>query len=487
MYVLFLALRFLRSRLVNLIAVGGVCVGVAVLIVVTSVMDGFRLKVLDAIRGNLSDVIMTPMMGPDVKLPAFAELDRQIREDARVEAAAPRLEHQVFYLWRSDSRGVLRVGDYAVTPLVAVGIDWEREGDVAAIREYVVAANKEEDPFFSQRKIDYYKQGTVMISRTFAQNFLGVTVGRLHLPRDPDIVQRYGDFLDMEAEEGEDLESYAQRVEAAYAEAHNPFQLILETDVGITFATAEAAGDPNAAGGKLQAGWSTLQLPIAAVYDGQDTSMDVRRVYFDIDNLRDMADLQDEYHTIRVKLKDPADAMDVREALANRFPDYAVTVWQQHRADFLKAVNNEKVLLAIVLSFIVLLGGFTILATLTLTVVEKTKDIGVISALGATRGGVRGLFVGNALLIGTLGALLGVGLGRLVVDNANVIKDKLSEWFGIDIFPPEIYLFREIPTVWDWQGILWIVSGSIITAFVAGMIPAWRASRMDPVKALRYE
>jgi lipoprotein-releasing system permease protein len=215
--------------------------------------------------------------------------------------------------------------------------------------------------------------------------------------------------------------------------------------------------------------------------------MDLARVYLDKDVLRRLAGVQDEYLLIRVKLKDPATAAAVKSDFAGRFPEFLTTTWEDHRADYLRAVNNEKVLLAIVLSFIVLLGGFIILATLTLTVVEKTKDIGVLSALGATRRGVLHIFVGNGLLMGVLGSLLGIGLGWLFTENVNAIKDFLAERMGIQIFPADIYLFREIPTIWDWGNVAWIAGGSLLIALLAAFVPAARAARMDPVRALRYE
>ena len=446
MYVVFLALRYLRSRLVNFIAVGGVMVGVAVLIVVTGVMDGFREKVLEVLRGNLSDIVMTPMHAPGEPLPAYEEMDRLIREDPRVEATSAQVESRVFFLYPARHRGQLSVGDYSVFQMRAVGIDYESERKVSKLADYILAANDPDDPFASRRVETHFKEGSVMVSRTFAKTYLGLE-REILLP-----------------------------------------ESLLETDVGITFAQLNASGsDPGS--GDVSASWATLQLPISAIYDGQDTSLDASRIYFQKDVLRRpiLGNIEDEYHTIRVKLKDPAQAKQLKLDFKEKFPFFFTATWQDHRADYLRAVNNEKVLLAIVLSFIVLLGGFIILATLTLTVVEKTRDIGVLGALGATRSGIRSLFVGNGLLIGIVGALLGVGLGALFQHNVNGIKNFLADRLGIEIFPSDIYLFREIPTIWDWGTVVWIAGGSILMAFVAGLIPAIRAANMDPVRALRHE
>ena len=393
MYVVFLAMRYLRSRLVNFIAVGGVMVGVAVLIVVTGVMDGFREKVLEVLRGNLSDIVMTPMHAPGEPLPAYEEMDRRIREDPRVAATSPQVESLVFFLYPARHRGQLSVGEHAVLQMRAVGIDYQRERKVSKIADYLLTATDPDDPFASRRMETHYKEGSVIVSRTFAKAYLGLE-NEILLP-----------------------------------------ESLLETDVGITFAHLKTSGDT--AGGDVAASWATLQLPISAVYDGQDTSLDATRIYFDKDVLRRkmLGDIEDEYHQIRVKLKDPSQAKQLKQDFREKFPFFFTATWQDHRADYLRAVNNEKVLLAIVLSFIVLLGGFIILATLTLTVVEKTRDIGVLGALGATRSGIRSLFVGNGLLIGIVGAVLGVGLGALFQDNVNGIKNFLADSMGIEIFP----------------------------------------------------
>jgi lipoprotein-releasing system permease protein len=438
---------------VNLIAIGGVMAGVAVLIVVTSVMDGFRERVLVSVRGNLSDITMTPMIPEHVPLPPFRHLDQLLRQDPRVAHTAPYLSFPAFYLYAGGGgRSAFRAGGHDVFQLVLVGIDWDREIHVSKIADYMRCANDEERPFYSLRALDREREGTVLVSQEFAENFLGLGHSML-LP-----------------------------------------QRLLETDVGITFLYADEPGggpDPppgNGGGqGQIRAGYSTYQMVIAGLYDSADTSMDASRMFMDIDRLRRVAGLVDEYHQIRVKLHDYEDALAVKRDFQRDYPDFLVQTWEDQRRQYLKAVNNEKVLLVIVLSFIVLLGGFIILATLTLTVVEKTKDIGVLAALGASRTGILRLFLGNGLLIGVLGAVLGLGLGYWFTSNVNAIKDFLDEKMGIQIFPADIYLFRDIPTIWSWPTVFWIMGGSIMVAFFAGLFPALRAARMDPVKALRYE
>ena len=188
-----------------------------------------------------------------------------------------------------------------------------------------------------------------------------------------------------------------------------------------------------------------------------------------------------------MRLKDYHDAQEIQASLAKAFPELDVQTWEDLKRDFLQAVETEKVMLVVVLSFIVLLGGFIILATLTLTVVEKTKDIGILGALGAPRAGILRVFLTNGLLIGIIGSLLGLGLGWWFVQNVDGVRAFVAKTTGVDLFPANIYSFRFIPTVWQWGTVLAIMGGSVLISFLAGLLPALRAARLDPVKALRYE
>lgn len=429
-YRLFLSWRYLRSRLVNLISVGGVMAGVAVLIIVVSIFDGFQERVRRITRGNLSDIMMTPNLDPE----DFDKVAKDIKAaEPRVAGVSPVITLPVGYFYESRRRGGLSKGNRELFLMQSVGIDWEKEKSVSDIAKYIEHALDKERPFFSAFAQEREKR-TVLISRRFAEKFLGA-----------DTPEKREMLLDSDLP----LALLNERSDGTYAER-------------------------------------SYNLVVTGIYEGHDVQQDVNRVFLDINDLRKMSDLDVEYLELRVKLKDYNEAKSVQRSLKKDFPNFSVHTWEDRQRDFLQAVESEKVLLLIVLSFIVLLGGFIILATLTLTVVEKTRDIGILSALGASFGGVLSVFLWTGLWIGILGSTLGVLLARLFVDNVNWIKDRLED-INIHIFPPDIYRFREVPTVWTWHSVMMIVIGSLLMAFFAGLIPALRAARMDPVRALRHE
>jgi lipoprotein-releasing system permease protein len=433
MYRTFLSLRYLRSRFVNLISVAGVMVGVAVLIVVTSVMDGFQSKVREVLRGTLSHLLLFP--DPENE-PPYEELDAQLkRVEPRVRATAP---HVSWYVFHPLKPGGARPGQTILNflPLEAVGIDWDREIRVSEMGHYLLDATDKAKPFYHPRAVER-ERGCCLVSRAYVETYWGKQT------RNADVI-------------GSNLEVIVPR-EATDPTTH---------DFTVTS--------------------DTYQLVISGVYDAVNQQSDVGRILTDRQVLRRMTKLKAEYTEVRIALDDYANAPVARDVLIKAFGNMSIQTWEDVQAQFLKAVNNEKVLLLVVLSFVVLLGGFTILATLTLTVVEKTRDIGLVKAIGGTTGGILSIFLRSGLLIGTLGGMLGLGLGVFVANHVNWIKDRLAD-MGVNVFPPDLYLFREIPTEIVPTTVAGIVVGSILLSFLAGLPPALRGARMDPVEALRYE
>jgi lipoprotein-releasing system permease protein len=166
---------------------------------------------------------------------------------------------------------------------------------------------------------------------------------------------------------------------------------------------------------------------------------------------------------------------------------YQVRTWEQKQGPLLTAVAVEQSILNILLFFIIAVAGFGILAIFSMIVVEKTRDIGILKALGASTAGVRGIFLGYGLLLGAVGSGVGMVGGLLFVRYINEIEQVLSRVTGRKVFDDSIYYFNKIPTIIEPFTVTWIVAGALLIAVLASIWPAERAARLHPVKALRFE
>jgi lipoprotein-releasing system permease protein len=181
-------------------------------------------------------------------------------------------------------------------------------------------------------------------------------------------------------------------------------------------------------------------------------------------------------------------ASDLESALYDRWPTrFRVETWEQKQGPLLSAVALEQSILNILLFFIVAVAGFGILAIFSMIVVEKTRDIGILKALGASTAGVRGIFLGYGLSLGVVGSGVGLLGGLLFVLNINGIEKWLSGVLGHKVFDDTIYYFNEIPTRIDPVTVGSIVGGALFIAIAASVWPAQRAASLHPVRALRFE
>jgi len=193
--------------------------------------------------------------------------------------------------------------------------------------------------------------------------------------------------------------------------------------------------------------------------------------------------------SIQIKLKDFSTSREVVSRLQAAFPPgvFTVRTWEQKQGPLLAAVEVEAAILNVLLFLIIAVAGFGILAIFFMIVVEKTRDIGILKALGASSSGVMQIFLSYGLALGIVGSGVGVVLGLLFVRYINVIESWITWMTGRKVFDEKIYYFPEIPTSVQPAMVIWVALGAMVIAVLASVLPARRASRLHPVESLRYE
>ena len=177
----------------------------------------------------------------------------------------------------------------------------------------------------------------------------------------------------------------------------------------------------------------------------------------------------------------------MKKVLAKMFPDLMVETWMDKQGPLLSAIDIERGLLNVLLFLIICVAGFGILAIFAMIVVEKTRDIGILKALGASNQGVMNIFLGYGLLLGVVGAGLGTALGLFITVHVNDIDHLVGKITGKELFDKSVYYFNEIPTDIQTWSLLLVNLGALAIAVLASVLPSLRAAMLHPVRALRYE
>lgn len=187
---------------------------------------------------------------------------------------------------------------------------------------------------------------------------------------------------------------------------------------------------------------------------------------------------------VAAKVKSEVEAWSREQGLARPL---SVQTWEQVHGQLIGAVQNEKFLVTVLFSVISMVAVVMVALTFYMIVLEKTRDIGVLRAIGASRGGIMGMFVGYGLVIGVVGAVVGAIAAVALVTNLNEIQDAIANLTGWRMWNPQTYFFDRIPDQVDPFEAGCIMAGAILSSVIGSLVPAWLASRMDPVEALRYE
>jgi lipoprotein-releasing system permease protein len=414
-----LALRYLRPKrtfvsVITLISVVGVTLGVAVLIIVISVMSGFDRQLREKILGFNTHV---KVLKPNRTLADYPRVMSQVATQTLVKAVAP------FVIGRVLLETAPHNGQSQVDAPYVRGIDASLETNISILPQSIV-------------------------SGVFDVSNRGLLVG----------------------------------TELAY-------QLRLDVGDLVTIYSPEELRQMRANQGRTSA-QATLpdEYEVRGIFDVGYYEYNVSVVMTSLEDAQDLYVLGNDVHGLLVMLDDPYAAPTVAQALSRQLgPEYRVTTWMQENANLLNALLVEKNVMFYLLFFIMIVAALCILSALITFVVQKTREIGMLKALGATDLQVSLLFLSQGALVGAMGDLAGYGLGMLALAYRNEFLHFMNRMTGFELFPASIYGFTELPALIEPKDILLICGSAWVVCTLGGVIPAWRAGRLKPVEALRYE
>jgi lipoprotein-releasing system permease protein len=418
-----LALRYLRPKrtfvsIITLICIAGVTLGVAVLIIVISVMTGFDRQLREQLIG-FSAHLRVEQRGH--ALQDWASVAKTISADSRVRAVAPYLDVPVLVETEGLSFGsIIR------------GIDPALEARANSVTNRVLEGDGRLTP------------KTVLMGYALA-DAKGIRVG------DHITVYSAAAFSNLKA--SRDRAKAAGRSELDEVELAEDYRVRGLMDFGLN--------DLNA------------NLIVTSLPDAQDLSGHGEGV-----------------QGLKVMLRDPDErqTLKMQQSLGKELgPAYSVPTWMDESRDFLNALSTEKTVMFFILFFIVIVAAFGIMSALITFVVQKTREIGMLKALGASPASVAGLFLAQSLIVGVLGVASGFLLGMLAIAYRNEFLATMNRLTGFNLFPPSIYQFRELPAQIVPSDVWIICSISLLSCLIAGLIPAIRAAWLQPVEALRHE
>ena len=416
-YEFLVGLRYTRSRkraqgrnrfisFISLVSMLGIALGVAALIVVLSVMNGFQEELRTRILGVASHV---QIQGMDGGLDAWQRVAEEASRNPSVLAAAPYVQEQAMLSFDEVVRGTIVRG--------------------------VLPADEDKVADFGQ----YMKAGDLS---ALQPGRFGVVLGR-------------------------DL----------------AFALRVQPGDKITMIAPQGLVTPAAVLPRVK------QFEVVGVFEAGMYEYDSGLVLVHLADAQALYRLGDAVSGVRLKLADLFAAPRVARELAMQLsePGLMVSDWTRSHANFFRAVALEKTMMTLILFLIVAVAAFNIVSTLVMAVQEKYADIAILRTLGASPASIMGIFVLQGTVIGLVGLAAGVGGGLLLAHNLDVVIPALETVTGATLWNKEIYSISELPSKVLPADVISIVSVSFVLTLLAALYPSWRASRVNPAEALRYE
>ena len=406
-YELFIAKRYLVSKqksgwitVITLISISGVTVGVAALIVVLSVFNGFNSLVTSILVGFDPHLRVESTEGQAMRMERSVE--GVLRADQRVKAFAP------FVLGKS----LVLAGSYSQAALIK-GVDEGKVGTVSGVEKSIVLGSF---------RLDEGKEEGIVLGLTLADR-LHVVVGSTVT-----VISPVG-------------------IEAVATQLAQPLM---------------------------------KRFKLVGIYESKNRDYDAKYAYVSLGAAQQLFDIRGKIDGLELRLNSIDDAENVKADLQRKFGDsYTVSTWYDLHRDLYSVMQVERWVAYIILSLIILVAAFNILGSLTMSVLEKTRDIGVLRSMGAAASGVRRVFLIEGLFVGIIGSALGslLGFGTYL----------LQKYFQVFPLDPNVYIIPALPVELHVADFISVAAAALIICTLSALYPARRASRLIPVDAIRWE
>ena len=403
MWAIFLSVKYLflgrKEKMISLIgglSVVGLSLGVAALIIVLSIMNGFDSEIREKIIGTYSHVVVTA----DGGIAETGELTDYLESFPGIKNVSPFVTGQA----------IIRAKG-AVTGILLKGIDVKKESEVTSVITY------------SGDKALELGEGSIVLGSELMKNTL-IAPG--------DVVELILPYSALDTEK--------------------------------------------------------IKLTVIGSFNSGRYDYDSNIAVVSIDTARQIFRLGSGTTGIGIKIEDGMKANLVRDGLRSElgYP-FMVKSWMDLDRNLVTALAVEKKMMFIILTIIVTVACFNIASSLIMMVMEKTRDIGVLKAIGANSSGIKALFLLLGGMIGALGTATGTFLGVYISARINDIAGLIEKVTGVPLFPSDVYYFTEIPVRTSSSDVFRVIAVAATLTLAAGFYPAWKASRMDPVEAIRYE
>ena len=215
-----------------------------------------------------------------------------------------------------------------------------------------------------------------------------------------------------------------------------------------------------------------------------------RQALIHIEDAAKLYRLGDDVSGVRLKLDDPFHSTEVSPLLTSALSgqqNYYISDWVDENPNFFAALKMEKRVMFIIMALVVAVAAFNIVSTLIMAVTDKRADIAIMRTLGASPSSIMQIFVVQGALIGVIGTLAGVVLGVLIAWNIDVIVPFIEHLFGVQFLDKDVYMITAVPSQLLWSDVIVITFTSFALSLLATLYPSWKAAKMNPAEALRYE